>query len=270
MGSLGLGVTLRVLSGLCILASVACAAIYPEIETPIGPPPNEDAVKPSPPDGYVCLYVKAARLPSQTRDGRKWSKGNGYPSTYAILSIDGEEVYRTEVEPNTLEPSWSSEKKANFKLVSKSRVKIEIWDDHGLFPHPICLREVLSVPNYVDLGEAELDCEGGAHVTLAVEPAHARWGLGFFFEVHNGGASVTRVIPASSAGRAGLESGDEILEVMGRPLPQLQVGEAQSLIRSNSTTGINLLVSTHGAAPRKVRLKDEAIYPLVRDHIPIQ
>ena len=81
---------------LSLAACVACAAIYPEIDTPIGPPPNVDVVKPPPPEDYVCLYIKGARLPSQTRDGRKWGKGNGYPSTYAIVSIDGEEVSRTE------------------------------------------------------------------------------------------------------------------------------------------------------------------------------
>jgi len=258
------------LIGLSVAACVACAALFPEVETPIGPPPNADAVKPPPPDNYVCLYVKGARLPSQMRDGRKWGKGNGYPSPYAVLFIDGEEVNRTEVEPDTLEPTWPRQKKANFKLLSKTRVKIEIWDDHGLFPHPICVREVVNLTNYVDIGESELDCDGGAHVTLAVEPAHARWGLGFYFDVHDASASVTRVIAASSAGRAGVKKGDQILAIMGYPITKIELGEAQSLIRVNSVSGVKLRISSQDGAPRDITLKDEAIYPLMQDHIAIE
>jgi len=263
------GIMVGKFAALWLMTCVACAAIYPEVNTPILPPPNDDAVKPPPPDNYVCVYLKGARIPAQMRDGRKWGKDEGYPSPYAILSLDGNELSRTEVEPDTLEPTWPNQKKSNYKIVGKSRLKIEIWDNHGLIPHPLCVREVLNVQGYADVGETELDCGGGTIMTLAVEPAHARWGLGFFYELRSSAASVTRVIAASAAGRVGLSPGDEIVSIMGHATSQLDTGQVQSLIRSNSTTGLKLKVSTGGGAPREVTLKDEAIYPLAEDKIPL-
>ncbi len=257
------------LAAMSLATCVACAAIYPEVTTPILPPPNAGKVEPEPPDNYICVYLKGARLPTQTRDGRKWGKGEGYPSPYAVLYIDGDEVSRTEVEADTLEPTWANQKKRNYKIGSKARLKIEIWDSHGIFPHPICQREVLNLPGYTDLGETELDCDGGTIINLAVEPAHARWGLGFNYELRTSSAAITRVIAASAAGRAGINVGDEIVSIMGHPVAKLDAGQIQSLLRSNSTTGIDMKISTNGGAPREVRLKDEAIYPLVEDKIPV-
>ena len=138
-----------------LMGGLGCAAIYPEIDTPIGPPPNAESPSPPPPDDYVFLYIKGARLPSQTRDGRKWGKGgDGFPSPYAILFIDGTEINRTAVEENTLEPTWPNQKKANYQMPSKRQLRVEVWDDHGLFPHPICVKEIHNLPSYVDMGEA--------------------------------------------------------------------------------------------------------------------
>jgi hypothetical protein len=258
-------------AAVALLGLVGCGAIYPEIETPIGPPPNAQSPSPPPPSDYLCIYLKSARLPAFTRDGRKWGKGGlGLPSPYAILFIDGTEVTRTAVQDDTLEPTWPNQKKANYKMPSKRRLRIEIWDDHGLFPHPICLKEIGDLPSYADIGEAELECSGGAMVTLGVEPAHARWGLGFYFELRTSSAYVTRVIAESSAGRAGLKPGDQLVAIMDRPVSQMESGEAQSLIRSNSSTGVKLKVTSEGGETREVTLKDEAIYPLVDDHVPLQ
>ena len=209
------------ISGALAIAATGCAAIYPEITLPIGPPPNAETPSPEPPRDYVFLYIKGARMPAETRDGRKWGKGGeGLPNPYAILFIDGTEITRTAVENNTLHPSWPNQKKANYRMPSKSRLRVEIWDDHGLFPHPICLKDVLNLPSYIDSGEDEVECDGGATVTLGVEPAHARWGLGLYFELRATTAFVTRVIAASAAGRAGLKPGDQILSIMGEDVNQ--------------------------------------------------
>lgn len=262
---------IQALVAMSLMGGLGCAAIYPEIDTPIGPPPNAESPSPPPPDDYVFLYIKGARLPSQTRDGRKWGKGgDGFPSPYAILFIDGTEINRTAVEENTLEPTWPNQKKANYQMPSKRQLRVEVWDDHGLFPHPICVKEIHNLPSYVDMGEAEIDCDGGARITLGVEPARARWGLGFYFELRTSSAYVTRVIAASSAGRAGLKPDDQILSIMGRPVSQMESGEVQSLIRSNSTKGVKLKIASNDGAVRELTVKDEAIYPLVEDHIPLQ
>ena len=256
----------------CVLLlglSQGCGVIYPEISTPIGPPPNSKS-RPPPPDDYVFLYLKSVRLPPQTRDGRKWGRGGeGFPSPYAILFIDGTEITRTAVEENTLHPTWPDQKKANYKMLSTTRLRVEIWDDHGLFPHPICLKEIQNLPNFLDMGEADVDCDGGAQITFAVEPAHPRWGLGFYFELRSTTVYVTRVIAASAAGRAGVKPGDQILSIMGKSVSQMDGGEAQSLIRGNSASGLELKISSGEGSAREVTLKDEAIYPLVDEGVPV-
>ena len=261
---------LGVVSAGCLGLSLACGAIFPEIATPIGPPPNLESPSPEPPDDYVYFYLKTVRVQTQTRDGRKWGKGgDGLPNPYAILFIDGTEVTRTEVQPDTLQPVWAKQKKANYKMRSDTRLRIEIWDDHGLFPHPICMKEMLNLPSYLELGEAKVDCNGGAQITLAVEPAHARWGLGFYYELRTSSVYITRVIAASSAGRAGLKPGDQILSIMDKAVAQMESGEVQSLIRSNASSGVELKVSSSERATREVTLRDEALYPLIDEGIPL-
>jgi hypothetical protein len=248
-----------------------CAALFPEIDTPMGPPPNPDSANPPPPQDYVFLYIKSARMPSQTRDGRKWGKGgDGFPNPYAILFIDGKEITRTEVEQNTLEPSWPKQKKANFEMPPKRRLRVEVWDDHGLIPHPICLKEIHNLPSYVDMGEVEIDCEGGGNITLGVEAAHPRWGLGFYYVLRSSSAYVTRVIAASPAGRVGLKPDDQILSIMRSPVEKMAAAETQTLIRANSPTGVKLKIASDGGETRDVVIKDAAVYPLLEDHVPLQ
>ena len=245
-----------------------CAAIYPEISTPIGPPPNENAAKPEPPDDYAYVYFKSARMPTSTRDGRPWGKDkNSLPSPYAILYLDGVEISRTEIEENTLEPTWPHQKKANYRVGDKSHIKVEIWDDHGLFPHPICQKELRNLANYIDIGEAEVDCNGGASFTLAVEPAHAFWGLGFYYEFRTNSVVISRVIEASTAGRVGLKPDDQIVSVMGKPTSQLDNGEVQTFIRVNAASGLKLKVRTGDDPPRSVTIKEQAMYPLAEEKV---
>jgi hypothetical protein len=259
----------KALAGLLVgLLSWGCAAIYPELSAPIGKPPNEDASKPSPPDDYACVYFKRARMPTTTRDGRPWGKNkDSLPSPYAILILDGTEISRTEIEDNTLEPTWPHQKKANYQVGEKTRLKIEIWDDHGLFPHPICQKELRNLANYLDIGEAEVDCNGGASFTLAVEPAHAFWGLGFCYEFRTNAVVISRVIAASTAGRVGLKPGDYIVEIDGKPTSQLDNGEVQTLIRVNASSGLQLKVRSGEGAPRQLTIKESAMYPLAEEKV---
>jgi hypothetical protein len=250
------------------LMSIGCSAIYPEVSTPIGAPPHADSVKPEPPDDYAYLYFKSARMPAHTRDGRPWGKDkDSLPSPYAILFIDGTEISRTEVEPNTLEPTWPNQKKENYRVSGKTKVKVEIWDDHGLFPHPICQKELKKITNYTDVGEVDVDCSGGASFLLAVEPAHPLWGLGFYFELRTTSVVISRVIAASPAGWAGLKPGDRILEIMGKQVSQLDSGQVQSAIRVNASSGLTMKVRTGDEAPRKVDIKEAAVYPLADEKV---
>jgi hypothetical protein len=247
---------------------LGCAAIYPEVSTPIGKPPNENAVKPEPPDDYVYLYFKSARMPPRTRDGRPWGKDkDSLPSPYAVLFMDGVEISRTEVQPNTLEPTWPQQKKANYRVHDDTKLKVEIWDDHGLFPHPICQKEIRRVASHTDLGEVETDCNGGGSFVLAIEPAHAFWGLGLYYELRTSAVIVSRVVQASAAGWAGLKPGDQIVAIMDQPVSQLDGGQIQTMIRVNASKGLELKVRTGEGPPRNVTLKEAALYPLAEEKV---
>jgi hypothetical protein len=250
------------------MLGLGCAAIYPEISTPIEKPPNASAVKPEPPDDYVYLYFKSARLPTTTRDGRPWGKNkDSLPSPYAVLFMDGTEISRTEVESNTLEPTWPNQKKANYRIKGDTRLRVEIWDDHGLIPHPICQKDIRKLTNYIDIGEIEVDCDGGASFELAIEPANALWGLGLYYALGTSSVVVSRVIAASAAGWAGLKEGDQILAIMGKPVSQLDNGQVQSLIRVNASTGLKLKVRGADGSNRTVTLKEGALYPLAEEKV---
>ena len=75
-----------------------------------------------------------------------------------------------------------------------------------------------------------------------MEPAHARIGLRFYYELRTLDAFVTRVVKASTAGRVGLKSGDQILRIKGKDVSRMQEGDAQSLINANASVGVALTV----------------------------
>ncbi|HTQ06245.1 MAG TPA: PDZ domain-containing protein, partial [Polyangiaceae bacterium] len=107
-------------------------------------------------------------------------------------------------------------------------------------------------------------------VRLIVEPAHARLGLGLYYELRTEQAFVTRVLAESPASRAGLRGGEEILSVQGQPVKTMEDGKLQSLINANASIGVKLEVRAENAAPREVTLRDGAIYPVAGEGIPVE
>lgn len=253
---------------LCGWLGGGCAAIYPEIATPVGKPPGSGEVTPAPPDDYALVYVKSATIPRTTRNGRPWGDGkDSLPSSYAVFFIDGQEVYRTDVARDTMEPTWPTQKKANYRLKDETKLKFEIWENHGLLPHPICDKELKKPANFIESGEVQVSCPGGASFTIAIEPAKPLWGLGLFYELQSTAVMISRVIPASSAGRAGIKAGDRIIEIMGHPIGELDDGQVQTLMRVNAARGLSLTLQKGQQNPRKVTIKESALYATVDDRI---
>jgi len=253
------------------LLALGCGAVFPEITPGIkAPPPGREATPP-PPKNLLFIAFKGAEIPARTRDGRQWdSLGGEAPDPFAKVLIEEREIFRTPVQSNTLKPTWPEQQQANYRIPSTAGMRVEVWDANAINNHPICIKKLGDISEEVGTEPIEIDCDSGAHVSLRVEPAHARWGLGFSYELRTVGLAVTRVLAESPAARLGVLSGDEIVEIQGKKVEKMEEGEAQSLINSHAQTGVTLLIRTKDAAPRTVKVADGVIYPVFGEGVPLE
>jgi hypothetical protein len=258
-----------VFSSVWLLA--ACGAVFPEISPPVKSPPGSRALTPPPPSDLVFIAFAGAEIPAKTRDGRQWdSIGGSAPDPFAKLFADDREIVRTPVQSNTLTPTWPDQKRANYRVSSTAHIRVELWDSNPLNNHPICVKKLHDLVEQAGPVPLDIDCDSGAHLRVRVEPAHARWGLGFSYELRTIGVGVTRVLGESPAARAGLKAGDEILEISGKKVAKMEEGEAQSLINANAQTGVDLRVRGADNAERTMKLSEGVIYPVVEEGIPLE
>lgn len=73
-------------------------------------------------------------------------------------------------------------------------------------------------------------------------------GIGATVEMRDGVLTIVRPLPNSPAERAGIEAGDQVLEVDGQSLEGLDIMEAITLIRGPRGTDVRLLVRREGLA----------------------
>lgn len=237
---------------------------YPEIQTPIqAKPPTEDYEPPPPPDLFY-VAVQGAYVPQKTRDGRPWDQaGNGAPDPYVVVIIDGKELFRTGTQRDSYEPTWPEAPKRNYTIPKDATLKIELWNDNPIYAQPICHKTLKRVREEArGVGEIRVTCDGGASVSLDFEPARARWGLGFFYELRGSGAAVTRVLRHSPATRAGLRGGEQLVTINGRSVSGMDEKQIRSAINANIKTGLKLEVRS-GGANRNIEVQEGPIYSLV-------
>lgn len=252
------------------LPLAGCPAVYPELHAPVHKPRPGSTLQPPPPADMVFVTFKSADIPPKTRDGRPWdSSGGEKPDPYAILKVGGREIIHTPTQSNTLAPTWPDQKKENYRIKAGTAVRVELWDENPIDDHPICVKDVSGFRAAVNAGTLDVSCESGAHITLQVEPAHARVGLGLYYELRTVDIFVTRVIKASPAGRVGLQKGDQILRIQGKDVRRMKEGDAQSLINANAPTGVALTVKHADGKVEDVTLENGPIYPTARDGIPL-
>jgi len=255
------------LSACCLFG---CSAVYPELTTPLRTPPADfRLVPPAPPDVFYFRFA-GADIPTRTRDGRKWDGGEA-PDPFAKLILNGKDLIVTSVESDTLRPTWPDQDRANYRFRASDVLKVEVWDSNPLTNHPICTEKLPSLHEFIQGDEPylEVECDNGGRVRLIVQAAHARLGLGFWYELRTGQAVVTRVIGESPAGRAGLHAGDEIVAAQGQPVASMEDGKLQSLVNANSSVGLKLSLKSESGV-REVTVKDGAIYPVQGEGVPLE
>ncbi len=250
-------------SAVVVTGTTGCAVIYPEFATPVRPaPPDAEMDPPPPPDLYYIAVVRA-EVPPRTRDGRAWDdSGGGEPDPFAVVFINDTELFRTATERDSFQPTWPEAKRTNYRVPKDATLKVEVWNDNPLHAQPICVQTVRNVRREAaDTGELDLYCDGGARIVVQVEPAKARWGLGFHYELDGGGATVTRVVRHSPASRGGLRGGEEMLIINGRKVARMDEKGIRSTINANIRTGLELTVRTNGEV-REIKLQEGPIYTL--------
>jgi membrane-associated protease RseP (regulator of RpoE activity) len=255
----------------CIALSSACGAVYPEIATPVRAA-GARQLDPPPPDDIVYLKFARAQIPTRTRDGRQWdSVGGSAPDPFAKLLIEDKELLVTPVQANTLTPTWPDQHVGNYRLPRNVPVRVELWDSNAINNHPICVESINNILDEVS-SERSLDirCDSGASIELTVQPAHAKFGVGLYYELRTSEIFVTRVVGESPAARAGLKRGDQLLKIQGKVVKDMDEEVSRSLINSNVSTGVTLTVKRTTGAVDEVTLKDGPMYPTIEDEVKVE
>ncbi len=246
----------------------ACAAVYPELKTPLRDAPKGRELSPPPPADLFYITFVSAEIPKKTRDGRAWdSVGGNAPDPVAMLYVNDVQIIKTPSEPNTLTPTWKKQDKRNYHVPDGSKLRVEMWNSNALNNQPICVKKILSFASSMDEeGNVVIVCDSGARIKMRVEPARAKLGLGLFYELRTEGeVYVSRVHPEGPAQRAGIEPGQQIVKIEGREVKEMADGEAQSLINSKGQLGVTLLLKRADGQELEVKVKEGPIYPVKGD-----
>lgn len=245
-----------------LFALAACPAVFPEVGTRVHAPPQGVTLDPPPPPELRWMKFVSARIPEKTRDGRQWGTFGKLPDPYAKLIVNDKELFRTNSQANTLTPTWPDSPHGNFKLGPDDKIRVEIWDNNPLNDLPIGIRNVGKLNDDVIMEkQLRTDLDGGGEVVLAIEPAHALWGLGLWIEIRNDSAYVTRFLQGSPADRAGMKPGDEILSVNGKDVNKMAQGEVQSLFNAVPPKGYPVKIRHDNGAREDVKIAEGPIYP---------
>src|SRR5690606_31093678 len=235
--------------------------VYPELATPRRAVAPGAELSPAAPEDMLYLAVESATIPERTRDGRRWDAlGGELPDPFVRISIAERELFLTEVQPNTLTPSFPEQPRGNYRIPKGSELRVELWDDNAMTNHPICVRRLRNVHAEAVSGRVDVRCDSGARLVLVIEPAHAELGPGFHYELRTSSIFVTRVERHSPAGRPGLAPGDELVAIQNKPVESLRAGEAQSLINVHSRSGLNLTVERRSGKVEDLTLKEGPIH----------
>ncbi len=253
------------------LSMQACGAVYPEITTPVRPAGTR-RLDPPPPEDLVYLKFAKAVIPSRTRDGRQWdSVGGSAPDPFAKLIIDEKEILVTPVQANTLTPTWPDQKGGNYRIPRNVPVRVELWDSNAINNHPICVESINNILSEAsDDQNLELRCDSGAVIELVVQPAHAKFGIGLYYELRTYDIRVTRVVSESPAARANLKREDQLVKIQGHEVKGMDQETARSLVNSNVSTGVTFTVKHPDGQTEDITLKDGPMYPAVDEEVSVE
>ena len=251
-----------------VLGLASCTAVYPELTTPVRVPMAAQPLDPPPPPELVWISFREGTVPAKTRDGRAWAElGNTLPDPYVVLFLNGKELIRTNAQTNTLKPTWPGSPRGNFRFQRSDKLRVEMWHD-ALVKTPICVKNVNGdMDDWAAAKEIRVTCDGNgldgnSEVILSWEPAHARLGYGFNYELRTEDVFVSRVFEESPAARAGMRPGDQLVTADGQLARAMKPGELQGYFNAQRVEGVTIELKHRDGQSATVPLKEGAIYPL--------
>jgi hypothetical protein len=253
-------------------ASVSgCAAVYPELQTPLRPAAAGVTLTPPPPENLKFVAFKSGDAPEKTVDGRPWHElGNKLPNPFAMLFVNGVAVIKTDPQSGTLTPTWPKSPRGNFRIGRSDRVRVEMWEA-SLTQRPICVKDLGSIDgeDFAVDKEIVVKCDNDARVVLAFEPAHAEVGYGFFFEFRTYDVFVSRLYQEGPAARAGLKAGDKIVAIGGQITKGMDQKVVQSYLNAPKMEGIVIDVVHADGKQETLTIKEGPVYPLYQENQPL-
>jgi len=259
------------LAAIALVASflAGCPAVYPELGTRTRPIPAGVPLDPAPPAELRWMRFVSGRVPERTRDGRAWGP-SGKPSAYAKLLINGKEVFKTNPQANTFEPTWPDGPRGNFTLGPGDRLRVELWDSAAVNDKPIGVQDI-GVPTEQHQMDKQIRAlfDDGGELVLAFEAAHAVSGIGLWFELRTEGCGITRLLEGSPAARAGLLAGDDVLKIGARDVKTMSPDEVKSAFNAVPFDGLRLTVHHAAGAVTEVTIKEGPIYPTFAQFGPV-
>ena len=255
----GVGVGAAAGAVLVALSLCSCAAVYPELRTPLRDAADGADLDPPPPSDLWDIRFVQAHVPRTAAQGRPWDEGN-LPDPYARLYLDGQRLIETPVVPDTLKPVWPSPPHNNYVVPKGGMSRVEIWDGDTVHDSPICVKSIGDLRAEASFGEVEVVCDNGTRIWLAVKPARAKLGLGFLYELRANSVFVSRVLRYSPAARKEVRVGDELVLVQGKPVVGMDEAEIRSELNAGARNGLKLLLRGPDGAVREVKLAEGPIY----------
>jgi hypothetical protein len=250
-----------------MLGATGCPVLFPEYSTHLGVAPATESYDPPPPPELHYVVVHGATIPPRTRDGRAWDEVLGHmPDPYLKLTVNGEELLKTNPESDTLTPTWKDSPKGNFPLKMGDELRIEVWDANALIDHPIGVKTVTLTTDIMSSPEQDIDFDGGLNVKFAIEPAKPIWGLGIKYELRTTSAYITKVLDMSPASRAGVKVGDQIIKLGGKDVSTMSGDQVTGLLNTIPFDGLRAVLVHDGGSTLEATLKEGPIYPLFKDY----
>jgi len=263
---------LRTIAFACIASAAAliaaCPVIYPELKTPLRELRQAETLEPAAPPTVRWVAFRSAKIPTLTRDGRKWGNdlSNGLPDPYAKLLVNGGLLLQSTVQRSTLNPTWPDADSGNFRFHKDDRLRLELWDAGVVSDRPIALREIGTVNvSEVFIETIDVDTEIGVRFNVALERARGRVGYGFFYELRTYDVYVSRVFEESPAARAGMRRGDQIVLIDGHAARNMSEAQLRSHFNARRSEGIKLDIKHSDGTVLHFTLREGAIYPLYRE-----
>lgn len=258
-GTLGPMRTAILLWAMC--TATGCA--YPHRTTLMNPAPPSAQPETQPDNVWAIRFVDA-QLPEFKGGGLPWDSDGTLPDPFVRLLINGQVIWESPVQHDTLHPVWNVTLPRNIYVPSGANFRIELWDDDAASNDPAgaIVRSGLPETARPD-AVAHLSLGNTATVTIVVGAPHPFKGLGVTYEQRSAALVLQAVEPFSPAARAGLKVGDSVVAIGQSRVSQLSAAKASSELSLSADRGATLKVVDESGKEREVTLDRDFLWLLM-------